>query len=76
MSLADDLVWLLGIPSPTGEEETLCSALARRLSPRFGADALLRVGNSLVVGRPGPGTHLTLYGHLDTVPAQGTPLQK
>lgn len=71
MSLADDLVWLVGIPSPTGEEETLCSALARRLSPRFGADGLLRVGNSLVVGQPGPGTHLTLYGHLDTVPAQG-----
>ncbi|HUU61480.1 MAG TPA: succinyl-diaminopimelate desuccinylase [Acidimicrobiia bacterium] len=71
MSLADDLAWLIGIPSPTGEEEVLCTALARRLSPRFGADALLRVGNSLVVGRPGPGTLITLYGHLDTVPAQG-----
>lgn len=71
MSLADDLVWLIGIPSPTGEEEALCTALARRLSPRFGADALLRVGNSLVVGSPGPGVPITLYGHLDTVPAQG-----
>ena len=50
MSLAGDLAWLVGIPSPTGEEEALCSAVARRLSPRFGADALLRVGNSLVVG--------------------------
>jgi len=71
VSLADDLAWLIGIPSPTGEEEALCNALARRLSPRFGADGLLRVGNSLVVGRPGPGTLITLYGHLDTVPAQG-----
>ena len=71
MSLADDLVWLIGIPSPTGEEEALCNALARRLSPRYGSDALLRVGNSLVVGRPGPGTLIALYGYLDTVPAQG-----
>ncbi|MFH1330119.1 MAG: succinyl-diaminopimelate desuccinylase [Actinomycetota bacterium] len=71
MTLAGDLAWLIGIPSPSGEEEALCSALARRLSPRFGADGLLRVGNSLVVGRPGPGTLLTLCGHLDTVPAQG-----
>jgi succinyl-diaminopimelate desuccinylase len=71
VSLADDLVWLIGIPSVTGEEEALCTALARRLSPRFGADAMLRVGNSLVVGRAGSGTHITLYGHLDTVPAQG-----
>jgi succinyl-diaminopimelate desuccinylase len=71
VSLADDLVWLIGIPSPTGEEEALCTALARRLSPRFGADGMLRVGNSLVVGRPGPGVSITLYGHLDTVPAQG-----
>jgi succinyl-diaminopimelate desuccinylase len=71
VSLADDLVWLIGLPSPTGEEEALCTAVARRLSPRFGADAMLRVGNSLVVGRPGPGVPITLYGHLDTVPAQG-----
>jgi succinyl-diaminopimelate desuccinylase len=71
VNLADDLVGLIGVPSPTGEEEALCNALARRLSPRYGADALLRVGNSLVVGRPGPGTNISLYGHLDTVPAQG-----
>jgi len=71
VSLADDLVWLIGIPSPTGEEEALCNAVARRLSLRFGADGMLRVGNSLVVGRSGPGVPITLYGHLDTVPAQG-----
>jgi succinyl-diaminopimelate desuccinylase len=71
VNLAGDLAWLIGIPSVTGDEEALCTALARRLSPCFGAEALLRVGNALVVGRPGPGTPITLYGHLDTVPAQG-----
>lgn len=71
MNPAADLAWLIGIPSPTGEEEALCTALARRLSPRYGSDALVRVGNSLVVGRPGAGPRITLYGHLDTVPAQG-----
>jgi len=71
VSLAGDLAWLIGIPSPTGEEEALCNALARRLSRRFGAGGLLRVGNSLVAGQPGRGALLTLFGHLDTVPAQG-----
>jgi succinyl-diaminopimelate desuccinylase len=71
VSLADDLVWLIDTPSPTGEEEALCTALARRLSPRFGSKAMLRVGNSLVVGAPGPRPLITLFGHLDTVPAQG-----
>lgn len=71
MNLADDLAWLISIPSPTGQEEALCTALARRLSPRFGSDALLRMGNCLVAGRPGSRPLITLYGHLDTVPAQG-----
>jgi len=70
VSLAADLAWLIGIPSPTGQEEALCNALARRLSPRFGGDGLMRVGNSLVAGRPGKRPLITLYGHLDTVPAQ------
>ncbi len=70
MSLVEDLVWLIDIPSPTGEEEALCTALARRLSPRFGSTGMLRVGNSLVVGRPSPRPLITLFGHLDTVPAQ------
>ncbi|MBU1226034.1 MAG: succinyl-diaminopimelate desuccinylase [Actinobacteria bacterium] len=70
-TLVDDLIWLIGVPSVTGEEEELCTALARRLSPRFGARAIARVGNSLVVGRPTGKPQITLYGHLDTVPAQG-----
>lgn len=66
----DDLLWLIDVPSVTGEEEALCTALARRLSPRFGAEALQRVGNALVVGRPGGRPQIALLGHLDTVPAQ------
>ncbi|MCB2222642.1 MAG: succinyl-diaminopimelate desuccinylase [Actinobacteria bacterium] len=71
MTLVDDLVWLIDTPSVTGEEEALCNAVARRLSPRFGADGIARVGNSLVVGRPTGKPQITLYGHLDTVPPQG-----
>ena len=71
MSLIDDLAWLVGIPSPTGEEEALCTAVARRLSPAYGAGGLVRIGNALVVGQPSGRPLLTLYGHLDTVPAQG-----
>jgi succinyl-diaminopimelate desuccinylase len=69
--LVDDLVWLMGIRSVTGEEEALCTAIARRLSPRWGADGLTRIGNALVVGRPDDRPLLSLYGHLDTVPEQG-----
>nr|MCU0281233.1 succinyl-diaminopimelate desuccinylase [Acidimicrobiia bacterium] len=70
MSLAGDLAWLIGIPSPTGEEEALCDALAGRLGAA-GAGRVSRLGNCLVVGEPGPAPLLTLFGHLDTVPAQG-----
>jgi len=69
--LVDDLVWLIGTRSVTGEEEALCTAIARRLSARWGADGLVRVGNAIVVGRPDDRPLLTLYGHLDTVPEQG-----
>ena len=70
-SLIDDLIWLIGVPSVTGEEETLCTLLARRLSPRWGVDGIQRIGNSLVIGHPKNKPQITLYGHLDTVPAQG-----
>jgi len=70
-TLVEDLIWLIGVPSVTGEEEELCTAVARRLSPRYGADSLARVGNSLVVGHPTGKPQIALYGHLDTVPAQG-----
>jgi len=70
-SIIEDLIWLIDVPSVTREEEQLCTLLARRLSPRWGVDAIRRIGNSLVIGLPGDKPQITLYGHLDTVPAQG-----
>lgn len=67
MSLVDDLVWLIDIPSPTGSEEGLRDAVAGRLGhlePRI-------IGNSVVVGRRTGKPLISLYGHLDTVPEQG-----
>ncbi|OFW66335.1 MAG: succinyl-diaminopimelate desuccinylase [Actinobacteria bacterium RBG_16_68_21] len=67
MSLVDDLVWLVDIPSPTGAEEAIRDAIAARLShlePRT-------IGNSVVVGRRTGKPLIAVYGHLDTVPSQG-----
>ncbi|MFH1104433.1 MAG: succinyl-diaminopimelate desuccinylase [Actinomycetota bacterium] len=67
MSLVDDLVWLIDVPSPTGSEERLRDAVAGRLGglePRI-------VGKSVVVGRRAGRPLIGLYGHLDTVPEQG-----
>ena len=49
MSLVDDLVWLVDVPSPTGAEQVLRDSVAERLDglgPRV-------VGNSVVVGPSG-----------------------
>jgi succinyl-diaminopimelate desuccinylase len=69
VSLAEDLVWLIDIASPTGYEETLRDAIAARL----GAAGLpvQQVGRSVVVGAATGKPVVSLYGHLDTVPAQG-----
>ncbi len=65
-SLVDTTAWLVGIPSETGAEAGLRDAIADRLA----AFDQIRVGNSLIVGEPGPGKRI-LVGHLDTVPLQG-----
>jgi succinyl-diaminopimelate desuccinylase len=65
-SLVDTLAWLVGIPSPTGEEEAICSAISDRLS----AHPSRAIKQSLVIGNPAPGKIL-LAGHIDTVPLQG-----
>ena len=67
MSLAADLVWLIDIPSVTGDEAALRDAVAARLGhlrPRI-------IGNSVVVGVRSGRPLIALYGHLDTVPVQG-----
>ena len=67
MSLVDDLVWLVDVPSPTGAEQVLRDAVTERLDG-LGPQV---VGNSVVVGRRTGRPLIALYGHLDTVPEQG-----
>ena len=67
MSLTDTLVELINIPSVTGDEEEIATALEFRLA---GKHPIRRVGNSLVVGEPTGRPIIALYGHTDTVPVQ------
>ena len=66
MSLVEDLVWLIDIPSVTGDETRLRDAVAQRL----GGLQQQMTGNSLVVGHRTGLPLIALYGHLDTVPVQ------
>jgi succinyl-diaminopimelate desuccinylase len=67
--LAETLLWLCAIPSPTGEEAALCGAVAERLDRARLAAPPRRHGDSLVVpltrGTGGP--RIALVGHLDVV---------
>lgn len=65
--LEETVAWLVDIPSVTGAEEAICSAVAARLAGL----AQTRVRESLVVGRPDARPAVVLAGHLDTVPSQG-----
>jgi succinyl-diaminopimelate desuccinylase len=69
VSLADDLVWLVDIPSPTGGEAPLRDAIAGRLGDA--GRPIRLIGRSLVVGEATGRPVMSLYGHLDTVPEQG-----
>jgi succinyl-diaminopimelate desuccinylase len=64
--LAETLLWLCSIPSPTGEERALCDALSTRLAGRA---PLQRIGDSLVcsVRRGTGGPKIALAGHTDVV---------
>lgn len=69
MTLLESLVDIVNIPSVTTNEDKLCTWLHDRYRDRYPA---VRIGNSLVVGAPEPGTEfVVLYGHTDTVPVQG-----
>lgn len=70
-SLEETLAWLVDIPSVTGEESRICTAIAARLYPSVGRDGLVRFSDSLIVGRRSGRPLLLLAGHLDTVPSQG-----
>ncbi len=71
MNLVDTLAWLVDIPSETGQEGRLATALAERLLPSFGEPGVSRIGNSLVIGHRGGAPLISLFGHTDTVPRQG-----
>lgn len=75
--LTETLLWLCRIPSPIGDEQEICAAVAERLSRLPLASPIRRYGNSIVVpvvrdrspGRP----HVALVGHLDTVRTENGP---
>src|ERR1700712_4708782 len=68
-SLAQTLLELTTIKSPIGEERELCDHVQARLAKSFGADAITRFRDSLIVrvralaGAP----RIALVGHLDVV---------
>jgi len=69
--LIETLTWLVDVPSATGDEARICTEIATRLYPALGRDAIVRIGDSLIVGRRTGQPLLLLAGHLDTVPPQG-----
>lgn len=69
MTLVDTLRWLVDVPSVTGYEAELCTAIAGRLAGIRRPQ--VRVGNTLVVGAPDDRPLVLLVGHIDTVPNQG-----
>ena len=70
MTPAETLAWLVDIPSETGDEGRIATAIAERLLPTIGP-GVERIGNSLVVGHRGGHPLISMYGHTDTVPSQG-----
>ena len=71
MNLAETTHWLVDIPSVTGDEDRIAGAVIERLSPRFDDSEIVRIGNSVVIGRRTGRPMVLLVGHLDTVPSQG-----
>ena len=70
MTLTETLAWLVDIPSETGHEGRITTAIAERLLPHYPA-GVERIGNNLIVGHRGGRPLISLYGHTDTVPSQG-----
>ena len=72
-SLVETTTWLVDIPSVTGDEAAIASAVADRLGSTYTPDEIVRIGNSVVAGRRTGQPLVLLVGHLDTVPSQGAP---
>ena len=70
MTLAETLAWLVDIPSETGQEGRITTAIAERLLPSY-PTGVERIGSNLIVGHRGGRPLISLYGHTDTVPSQG-----
>jgi succinyl-diaminopimelate desuccinylase len=68
----DTTLWLVRMPSVTGDERAIADEVEARLVARVGRDRVQRIGHSLVAEafpyRPGLPT-VALLGHLDTVPS-------
>lgn len=77
LHLAQTLLWLCSVPSPIGEEATLCDDIARKLQRHALAGPIRRIHNSLVVPLTGggdtPHPRVILAGHLDTVRTENGP---
>lgn len=71
MTLTETLTEIVDIRSPLGSEGRLCTAIAERMLPLWDRDGVHRIGNSLIVGRRTGRPLISLFGHIDTVPAQG-----
>lgn len=70
--VVETLLWLCGIPSPTGEEGPICDALVERLGRSALAGPIRRYGHSIVVPLTrGDGAarrpKIALVGHTDVV---------
>ena len=68
MTLTETLAWLVDIPSETGHEGRITTAIAERLLPSY-PGGVERIGNNLIVGHRGGQPLISLYGHTDTVPS-------
>ncbi|MGH3440646.1 MAG: succinyl-diaminopimelate desuccinylase [Nitriliruptorales bacterium] len=64
MDVIERLLELCSIPSVTGQE----AGLADELAHRYADEEPIRVGDSVVVGRPDDRPLVLLVGHIDTVP--------
>jgi len=69
--LRETLQTIVNIRSEIGNEGRLCTSIEQRMLATWNRDGVSRIGNSLVVGKRTGRPLISIYGHIDTVPAQG-----